>query len=226
MDDEEEAARGARLDASGATSVTITATPGDGSAAAVMFTIALRPFGIAATTPASGVATATGVQPTVEFSRTVDPSSLGASAVSLASPIGAVPASVAASDAMVTLTPRSALVWGGHYTVSVAASVSSLLGQTLGTPASFDFDVIAPTWTTVSSLDAELGATPALAFDHAGHAFAAWPAFGGTALKAARFDFASRTWSASVVLQASVLEANGEQPTVPGPQPMRRAGNS
>jgi hypothetical protein len=188
----------------GATNVTVTATPSEGSAAVVMFTIVLKPFGSAATTPASGVATSTDVQPTVQFSRTVEPSSLGASAVSLASPIATVPASVSASSAVVTLTPQSALVWGGHYTVSVADSVSSLLGQTLGTPESFEFDVAAPTWTTATALNAQIGETPGLAFDHAGHAFAIWQTIDGTTLNVARFDLASRTWFAPVMLQASV----------------------
>lgn len=186
-----------------ATVIVITATPDDGSAAALQFTISLRPFKIVSTTPASGIADSLSVQPAIEFSRTVDQASLAALAISISSPIAAVPATLAASGAVVTVTPTSGLVWGGHYTVSTAASVSSTLEQTLGTPETFDFDVVAPTWTGATSLNSSVGETPGLLFDHAGGAFGIWQSVTASELQLAHFDLASQTWSAPAILQGT-----------------------
>lgn len=189
------------------TTVTIAATPANGSAATLRFTITLLPFGVSGTTPAAGGRVDIGVQPTIVFTRTLA-ATLPAAAVSLASPAAAVPAVVAASGATITVSPKAPLVWGGHYTVSMTGDVVSAVGQPLA-PTSFSFDVAAPTWSVPAPLapTAFSAGTPAVAFDHAGHAFAAWQqdTTNGTGvwnIQAARFDLATRAWSAPVALHA------------------------
>lgn len=186
------------------TTVTITATPTTGSGAALQFTITLLPFGVTAETPAVGDHVGVSVQPAIQFTRTLA-AALPASAVSLASPVAAVPVDVAASGATLTLSPKTPLVWGGHYTVSLTSDIVSTVGQAL-VPASFSFDVAAPGWTTAAQVATSTftAGAPVVAFDQTGHAFGVWQqdtdGTGTWNIQAARFDLASRTWSAPVAL--------------------------
>jgi len=188
------------------TVVTITATPTDGNQAALQFTINLLAFGVASTTPAAGDHVGLSVQPTIQFTRTLA-SALPASAVTLASSAAAVPIDVAASGATLTLSPKSSLVWGGHYSVSLTSDIESSVGQALA-PTSFSFDVAAPSWTTSARVatSSYTAAAPVVAFDQTGHAFGVWQqdtdGAGTWNIQAARFDLASRTWSAPVALHA------------------------
>jgi len=186
------------------TTVTIAATPANGSGATLQFTVTLLPFGVSATTPAAGDHVGISVQPTIQFTRALGPT-LPASAVTLASPVAAVPADAAASGATITVSPRAPLVWGGHYTVSMGSDVVSAVGQALA-PTSFSFDVAAPTWSVPAAVVTSPSSAggPAVAFDHAGHAFAAWQldttGTGVWNIQAARFDLATRAWSTPVAL--------------------------
>ena len=188
------------------TVVTITATPTDGSAAALQFTITLMPFGVAGTTPAAGTHVGLSVQPTITFTRPLA-AAASASWAALSSPVASVPASAAASGSTLTLTPSTGLVWGGHYTVSLTADISSAVGQQLA-PTSFEFDVDAPVWNGPTQLAAPTftTGTPVVSFDKSGHAFGVWQqdtdGTGTWNIQAARFDFASRSWSTPVALHA------------------------
>jgi hypothetical protein len=188
------------------TVVTITATPIDGSAAALQFTITLMPFGVTGTTPAAGDRVDVSAQPTIQFTRALA-SAPSASSATLASPVVSVPVSIAASGATLTLSPKAGLVWGGHYTVSLTSDIVSAVGQALA-PTTYSFDVAAPSWTAPTQLAAPTftTGTPVVAFDKSGHAFAVWQqdtdGTGTWNIQAARFDLASRAWSASVPLRA------------------------
>ena len=189
------------------TTVTIAATPASGSGATLQFTVTLLPFGVSATTPAAGDHVDISVQPTIQFTRALG-STLSTSAVTLASPAAPVPVDIATSGATITVAPKASLVWGAHYTVSLTSDVVSAVGQAL-TPAAFSFDVAAPTWSAsepVVTTSFSAG-TPAVVFDRAGHAFAAWQqdstnGSGVWNIQAARFDLATRTWSTPVALHA------------------------
>ena len=188
------------------TTVTITATPTDGSAAALQFTITLLPFGVASTTPAATDHVDVSAQPTVQFTRALAPA-IAASSVSLASPVAAVPVDIAASGTTLTLSSKDGLVWGGHYTVSLTNGIESAAGQAL-VPTSYSFDVAAPTWAAPTQLVAPAFATgtPVVAFDQGGHVVSAWQqdtdGAGTWNIQAARFDLANHTWSTAVVLHA------------------------
>lgn len=188
----------------GTTVVTITATPTNGSHAALKFSISLLAFGVSATTPAAGDQANVSVQPTIQFTRPLA-SSLPASAATLASPAAAIPTDIAASGATLTLSPSTPLVWGGHYTVSLTSDIESAVGQALA-PATFAFDVAAPSWTTAAQVASPnfTAAAPVVAFDQTGHAFGLWQqdtdGTGKWNIQAARFDLASRRWSAPVAL--------------------------
>lgn len=144
------------------------------------------------------------VQPAIAFTRALAPA-LPATAASLASPVAAVPADIAASGSTLALSPKSPLVWGGHYTVSLTSAVASAQGAALA-PTSFSFDIVAPTWTTAAQVatPAFTAAAPVVAFDQTGHAFGVWQqdtdGSGTWNIQASRLDLASRTWSAPVAL--------------------------
>ena len=188
------------------TVVTITATPTDGSAATLRFTITLLPFGIAGITPAAGDRVDVTVQPTVQFTRAIAPAP-SASSATLASPIATVPARIAASGATLTLSPTTPLVWGGHYTISLTSDIVSTVGQAL-TPTSISFDVAAPIWSAPAELAAPTftTGTPVVAMNMAGRGFAVWQqdtdGMGTWNIQAARFDLGTRAWSAPVALHS------------------------
>jgi len=188
------------------TVITISATPINGSGAALQFTITLVPFSVVSRSPAAGDRVDVSVQPAIQFTRALAPAP-SASSASLASPVAAVPVDVAASGATLTLSPKSGLVWGGHYTVSLSSGIASAVGQALA-PFAFSFDVAAPSWSTPAQLAASTftTGTPVVAFDASGHAFAVWmqdtDGTGTWNIQAARFDLATRTWSARVALHA------------------------
>ena len=188
------------------TLVTITATPTNGSAAALPLTITLVPFSVLATSPAAGDSVGVGVAPTIQFTRAVAPST-SASSVSFASPVASVPVDVAASGATLTLSPKRGLVWGGHYTVSLSSGVASSVGQALA-PVAYSFDVAPPSWSAPAQLAVSplTTGTPVVAFDSSAHALAVWmqdtDGSGTWNIQAARFDLAGRTWSVPVALHA------------------------
>jgi len=188
------------------TVVTITATPNDGSAATLQFTITLLPFGIAGITPAVGDHVDVTVQPMVRFTRAIAPAP-SASSATLASPIATVPATIAVSGSTLTLNPATPLVWGGHYTISLTSDISSTVGQAL-TPTSISFDVAAPIWSAPAQLAAPTftTGTPVVAMNKFGHGFAVWQqdtdGTGTWNIRAARFDLGTRAWSTPAALHS------------------------
>jgi hypothetical protein len=189
------------------TVVTVTASPASGSGASLQFTITLLPFEIAGFTPAAGDRVSVTVQPTVQFTRAIAPAT-SASSVTLASPVAAVPASLAASGATLTLSPEAPLVWGGHYKVSLTSDVVSAVGQAL-TPTSFSFDVAAPVWSAPAQLATSpfTAGAPFVAMNKSGQGFAVWQkdtdGTGVWNIQAARFNLGTRAWSSPVALHTN-----------------------
>lgn len=186
------------------TVVAITATPANGSAATLQFTITLVPFEVAGVTPGAGDHVDVTVQPTITFTRAIAPSP-SASSATLASPVAAVPASIATHGATLSLSPTPPLVWGGHYTISLTSDLMSAVGQPVA-PTSVSFDVAAPTWSAPAQLAVSTftAGSPVVAMNESGHAFAAWQqdtdGTGTWNIQAARFDVSTRAWSARVAL--------------------------
>jgi hypothetical protein len=109
-------------------------------------TLTPAPLQVSSTVPAAG---ATGIAATVKpratFSRDLDPATLTASTFTLTSPGGAVPATVAYDSATrtATLTPNAALPAGVTYTATLAASVATGDGASLGSAFTWSFAVSA-----------------------------------------------------------------------------------
>ncbi len=125
----------------------------------------------------------------------------------LASPVAAIPLTLATSGATLTLSPTAPLVWGAHYTISLTSDIVSEVGQAL-TPTSVSFDVAAPTWSAPAQLatSAFTTGTPVVAMNKSGHGFAVWQqdtdGTGTWNIQAARFNLGTRVWSAPVALHA------------------------
>lgn len=98
---------------------------------------------IAQITPGNGFAGAAPATVTVVFSEAVDPASARAGVALLDGNGQAVAGSVSGQGGTVVFTPQSPLGLG-HYAVQVAASVTDVAGNALGSAVSAQFDVTSP----------------------------------------------------------------------------------
>jgi len=122
------------------------------------------PLGVLSTTPAAN-ATSVSRTPTisVQFSRTVDPTSLTSSTFQVSGPSGTVAGSIAYSDATqtATFTPTAALAYSTAYTVNLTTGIRARDGRTLGAATQWSFTTLDPVRPTIVRTVPTSGATDA-----------------------------------------------------------------
>ncbi len=193
--------------------VTVTATPASGDAVSLQFMVHRLGFRVASASVDPTVPADVGVAPMVQFSRAADAATIDNTSVVLSSPIGPVPAALAASGATLSVTPSQPLVWGAHYTLAIGDTVRSQAGQGLDPAWSLPFDTAPSRWGAAASLasSTRVPSRPGLGFDRQGNAVAVWQQdIDGAGLwnvQAARFDGASRQWGPAVTVSPSASSA-------------------
>ncbi len=122
------------------------------------------PLGVLSTSPASGAtAVARSAAITVQFSRTVDPSTLTSSTFQVSSAGGAVAGSITYSDTTqtATFTPTSQLGFATAYTVQLTTGIRARDGMPLGAATQWSFTTVAQARPQVTGTVPAAGATDA-----------------------------------------------------------------
>lgn len=168
------------------------------------------PFTFNSATPAdSATSVPRGAAITASFSDTVDARTVSATTLQLAGPGGiAIPITPSSSAMQVQLAQAGGGLPGNtKYTVTLAAGLASVSGQTLGAARGFSFTTVAQNWDANTTDIAAMtyftsGVRPVAAVDKAGNVTLAWRQSVGALgdLMVSRRDVKSGAWSSPVRL--------------------------